>query len=177
MHCIYGAHLGLFFFPLRFPQSHRLRRPGCYDSIHWAFVLHGGSHLFEGSYDLNIHVQLISPVLFFGSSTVDATWVLFVFVLFFKIFPDGFFMPGQFTKKRGLFYHLSRRCVSYCMSIFDCRKRLAFVSLLPIIIGKIVMFFFFLFSAIPDTTRLCLAIHPAPISAIGPPLVRYLMTA
>jgi hypothetical protein len=43
------------------------------------------------------------------------------------------------------------------MSIFDCRKRLAFVSLLSIIIREIVMFFF-AFSAIPDTTRLCLAI-------------------
>jgi hypothetical protein len=66
-------------------------------------------------------------------------------------------MPGKFTKKRGLFYHLSQRCVYYCMSIFDCRKRLAFVSLLSIIIREIVMFFF-AFSAIPDTTRLCLAI-------------------
>lgn len=134
---------------------------------------------FEG-YVLTTLISMYSSYplcFFFGSSTVDSTWVLLVFVLLFKIFPEGFSCLDSSPKKRGLFYHLSQRCVSYCMLIFDCRKRLAFVSLLPIIIGEIVSSFSFFFSAIPDTTRLCLAVHPAPISAVGPPLVRYLMTA
>lgn len=103
--CIaYMAHIwDYFFFPLRFLQSHRLRGPGCYHSIHWAFVLHGGSHLFRGlcSYDLNIHVQLISPVLFFW---VINSWFDMGFACFCLAFQDisgRFFMPGQFTKKKG----------------------------------------------------------------------------
>lgn len=114
-------------------------------------------HRFRGpflSYDLNIHVQLISLVLFSGHQRLMPHGFCFFASCFPRYFRMGFSCLGSSPKKRGLFYHLSQRCVTYCMFTFDCRKRLAFVLLLPIIIGEIVMFFFS-FSAIPDTTRSC----------------------
>lgn len=81
---------------------------------------------------------------FFGHQRLMPHGFRFLASCFSRYFRMGFLCPDSSPKKRGLFYHLSQRCVPYYMSIFDCRKRLAFVSLLPIIIGEIVMFFFFL---------------------------------
>jgi hypothetical protein len=102
MHCIYGAHLEFFFFLLRF----YLIGSGGRDVI-TAFigrlscmeVMEHFRGLFS-SYDLNIHVQLISLVLFFGSPKVDATWVSF-FSTFFNIFPDVFFHARKVHQKKG----------------------------------------------------------------------------
>lgn len=60
---------------------------------------------FEG-YFLTTLISMYSsyPLCFFlGHQRLMPHGFCFVFyVLFFKIFPDGFFMPGQFTKKKGV---------------------------------------------------------------------------